>query len=56
MGLHDDEIDKIFTSGVSRGNLYKMAGNSIVIDPLENVFRTLLVEKNSEKGHANKLF
>ena len=56
MGLRDEEIDKIFSTGVSRGNLYKMAGNSIVIDPLENVFRTLLVEKNSEKGHANKLF
>lgn len=56
MGLRDVEIDKLVNSGISRGQLYKMAGNSIVVNVVENIFRTLLVEPNSEKGHADALF
>jgi DNA (cytosine-5)-methyltransferase 1 len=56
MGLRDAEIDKLVNSGISRGQLYKMAGNSIVVNVVENIFRTLLVEPNSEKGHADALF
>ena len=56
MGLRDDEIDKIANAGISRGQQYKMAGNSIVTNVLENVFRTLLIEPNSEVGHSDSLF
>ena len=56
MGLRDTEIDKIADSGISRGQQYKMAGNSIVVNVLENIFRTLLIEPNSEVGHSNSLF
>lgn len=56
MGLKDTEIDKLVNSGISRGQLYKIAGNSIVVDVLENIFRTMFVEKNSEKGHSDALF
>jgi DNA (cytosine-5)-methyltransferase 1 len=56
MGLKDTEIDKLVTSGISRGQLYKIAGNSIVVDVLENIFRTMFIEKNSEKGHSDALF
>ena len=56
MGLRDAEIDKLVNSGISRGQLCKMAGNSIVVNVVENIFRTLLVEPNSEKGHADALF
>ena len=56
MGLKDSEIDKLVNSGISRGQLYKIAGNSIVVDVLENIFRTMFIEKNSEKGHSDALF
>ena len=56
MGLRDAEIDKLVNSGISRGQLYKIAGNSIVVDVVENIFRTMLIEKNSEKGHSDALF
>ena len=56
MGLKDTEIDKLVNSGISRGQLYKIAGNSIVVDVLENIFRTMFIEKNSEKGHSDALF
>lgn len=41
MGLHDDDIDKIQATGISNTQQYKMAGNSIVIDVLEAIFKNL---------------
>lgn len=42
MGMNDKDINKIVDSGVSATQQYKMAGNSIVIDVLENIFKELL--------------
>ncbi len=56
MGLRDNEIDKIQAAGISRANQYKLSGNSIVTDVIENVLRTLLIEKNAEPGHSSALF
>lgn len=56
MGLKDNEIDKIISTGISRANLYKLAGNSIATPVIENVFRTLLIEKNAEPGQSKALF
>ena len=44
MGLHDDEIDKIQSTGISNSQQYKLAGNSIVVDVLEAVFRNLFLK------------
>lgn len=41
MGLHDDEIDKIQQAGISNSQQYKLAGNSIVVDVLEAIFKEL---------------
>ena len=41
MGLHDDHIDKIQATGISNTQQYKMAGNSIVVDVLEVIFKNL---------------
>lgn len=38
MGLRDEEIDKIQRTGISNSQQYKLAGNSIVVDVLENIF------------------
>lgn len=56
MGLDDEDIDKLVASDISSSQLYKMSGNSIVVDVLYNIFRTMFVEQNAEKGQSNKLF
>ena len=44
MGLKDDDIDKIQQAGISNTQQYKMAGNSIVVDVLEVIFRNLFLD------------
>ena len=39
MGFDDSDVDKLITNGISNTQLYKMAGNSIVVTVLENLFR-----------------
>lgn len=56
MGVEDEDIDKLLTSGVSSTNLYKLAGNSIVVDVLYNVFRKLLIERDPDYGDNYELF
>lgn len=41
MGMNDNDIDKIQQAGISNTQQYKMAGNSIVINVLEEIFRNL---------------
>ena len=42
MGFDDEDINKAKAVGVSRTQLYKQAGNSIVVDVLMAIFRNLL--------------
>ena len=44
MGMRDDDIDKIQAVGISNTQQYKMAGNSIVVDVLEAIFKNLFME------------
>lgn len=41
MGMKEDDIDKIQEAGISNTQQYKMAGNSIVVDVLEAIFKNL---------------
>lgn len=43
MGMKDDDIDKIQDAGISNTQQYKMAGNSIVVDVLEAIFKELFL-------------
>lgn len=45
MGMRDDDIDKIQEVGISNTQQYKMAGNSIVVDILEAIFKNLFMEE-----------
>ncbi len=56
MGLEEDDIDKLVESDISKSQLYKMAGNSIVVDVLYHIFRTMFIDTNQEVGQSNKLF
>ena len=44
MGMREDDIDKIQAAGISNTQQYKMAGNSIVVDVLEAIFKNLFME------------
>lgn len=42
MGFADADIDKCINAGISNTQLYKQAGNSIVVNVLENLFKNIL--------------
>lgn len=42
MGFDDLDVDILIDNGISNSQLYKMAGNSIVVDVLEEIFVELL--------------
>jgi site-specific DNA-cytosine methylase len=48
MDVDDADIDKLLNSGISNSQLYKMAGNSIVVSCLFHIFRKLFVETQNE--------
>ena len=41
MGWDDEDIDKAFKANVSETQLYKMAGNSIIVNCLEAIFKNI---------------
>jgi len=55
MGVKDEQFDKLHD--ISNSQLYKLAGNSIVVDVLEHIFRNLLfaetVKPTEQKGQLN---
>lgn len=48
MDVKDEDIDKMINAGIAKTNLYKLAGNSIVVSPMYHIFRKLFVEKGNE--------
>lgn len=42
MGFADADIDSCISAGISNTQLYKQAGNSIVVNVLENLFKNIL--------------
>lgn len=57
MGVDDADIDKLMNASISNSQLYKCAGNSIVVDVLYHIFRKLYIDKGCEKeGHQQTLF
>lgn len=49
MGVDDKDIDTIQGAGVSNSQMYKMAGNSIVIDTLYHLMRKMFCETENEQ-------
>ena len=56
MGLNSQETELLVNSDISKNHLMKLAGNSIVVNVLEEIFRTLIIEKNTESGQGDALF
>ena len=44
MGFSDNDFQKASDTGLSNTQLYKQAGNSIVVDVLEKIFKNLFLE------------
>jgi len=43
MGWHDQDIDKLINANISNAQLYKLAGNSIVVNVLIGIFSQLFI-------------
>ena len=56
MNVDDSNIDKIQAAGISESQQYKLAGNSIVVNVLAEIFRKLFVDTDPEHGHQLELF
>lgn len=56
MGVSETDIDKIQAAGISNSQQYKMAGNSIVVDVLYYISKSLFIEKPSKQYLQLKLF
>lgn len=56
MGVREDEINILLRSGISDTQLYKMAGNSIVVNVLMAIFDSLFINKTPKKNFQLKLF
>ena len=48
MGFSDEDFFKAKNAGISNTQLYKMVGNSIVVDVLEAIFKSLFIENHKE--------
>lgn len=51
MGVRDEQFDRLH--GISKTQLYKMAGNSIVVDVLMAIFKNLLISDKETKGQLS---
>ena len=54
MGVKDEQFDRLH--GISNSQLYKLAGNSIVVDVLEAIFKNLLMPETTETKGQLTLF
>lgn len=48
MDVDDEDIEKMKQAGIAKTNLYKLAGNSIVVSCMFHLFRKLFIEKGNE--------
>ena len=48
MDVDDSDIEKMKRAGIAKTNLYKLAGNSIVVSCMYHLFRKLFIEKENE--------
>lgn len=53
MDVDDEDIDKMKQAGIAKTNLYKLAGNSIVVSCMFHIFRKLFVEKECESNQLS---
>ena len=55
MGVSEPDIDTLLSCGISNSQLYKLAGNSIVVNCLAAIFRQLFIG-NQNKNQQLEIF
>lgn len=55
MGFKDPEIDKLMEAVPSKSNEYKLAGNSIVVDCLESIFKGIYIDKTFRNAKPRQI-
>ena len=48
MDVSEPDIDKLLNAGISNSQLYKLAGNSIVVNVLYHIFRKMFIETDMD--------
>ena len=56
MNVDEANIDKIQAAGISETQQYKLAGNSIVVNVLAEIFRKLFIDTTPDSGQQLSLF
>ena len=57
MGLNSEQIDRMVSSGVSEKEVYREAGNSIVVDCLYEIFRRMFIDRiGPDEGQSYPLY
>ena len=49
MDVDEDKIDRLLNAGISDSQLYKLAGNSIVVSCMEGIFYNAFCEDTKEQ-------
>lgn len=56
MGVEEKDIETLLNAGLSNTRLYALAGNSIVVDNLYHILRTMFVDKPTKQLKQLTLF
>ena len=54
MDVDDSDIERMKAAGIAKTNLYKLAGNSIVVSCLYHIFRTMFIPGQPENEGKTK--
>ncbi len=54
MDVDDTDIQKMKDAGIAKTNLYKLAGNSIVVNCLYHIFRTMFIPNQPEYNQSRQ--
>ena len=55
MGFDDPSIDRLMAAVPSKTNQYKLAGNSIVVDCLESIFKAIYIDRTFRKARTKQI-
>lgn len=55
MGLSEKELETMHSCGLSKSSLYKLHGNSIVIDVMYHIFRKMIIDTKQDHKPGEQL-
>lgn len=55
MDVDEKDIDKFFAAGLSNSQIYRQAGNSIVVSNLYHIFRKMFIDTQQEYKYGDQM-